>query len=57
MMFIKRRLGALAAVVAALAVGAPVASVSAATMHGQWIVPSSCAVTNPATGCAPYWVN
>jgi type 1 fimbria pilin len=62
-MFLKRRLGVLAAVVAALAVGAFVASAvgafeasaSAATMPGQWIVPSSCAVTNPATGCAPYW--
>jgi hypothetical protein len=54
-MFIKRRLGALAAVVVALAVGVPVASASAATIPGHWIVPSSCAVTNPATGCAPYW--
>jgi type 1 fimbria pilin len=62
-MFLKRRLGVLAAVVAALAVGAFVASAvrafeasaSAATIPGQWIVPSSCAVTNPATGCAPYW--
>ena len=53
-MLLKRRLGVLAAVVAALAVGAPVAKVSAATIPGQWIVPSSCAVTNPATGCAPY---
>jgi hypothetical protein len=53
-MFRKRRLEVSAAVVAALAVGAPVASASAATTPGQWIVPSSCAVTNPATGCAPY---
>jgi hypothetical protein len=53
-MFLKRRLGVLAAVAAALTVSAPVASASAAT-PGQWIVPSSCAVTNPATGCAPYW--
>jgi hypothetical protein len=54
-MFIKRRLGVLAAVAAALAVGAPVASASAATIARQWIVPSSCAVTNAATGCASYW--
>jgi hypothetical protein len=56
-MFIKRRLEALAAVAAALAVGLPLASASAAPIPGQWIVPSSCAHTNPATGCAPYWAN
>jgi hypothetical protein len=55
MMFLKSRLATLSAVIAALAVGAAVPSASAATTPGQWIVPSSCAQTNPATGCAPYW--
>jgi type 1 fimbria pilin len=55
MMLLNSRPAALAAVIAALAGGA--ASASAATIRGEWIVPSSCAVTNPATGCTPYWTS
>jgi hypothetical protein len=58
-MFIKRRVAASAAVIAALAVGAPVASGSAATTpaSGPAVGAYSCplGITDPATGCGPYW--
>jgi hypothetical protein len=61
-MFPKRRVTALAAVSAALAVGAPVAATSAATipLKDPIITGPSCpdgynGPTNLATGC-PYWL-
>jgi hypothetical protein len=58
-MFLKRRVAALAAIVAALAVGVPVASVSAATVSATVPVAGAygCPVdyTTPATGCGPVW--
>jgi hypothetical protein len=62
-MFLKRRLPASAAVIAALAVSAPVASASAPTMPFLYPVSTSspsCPAwydgpTNLATGC-PYWL-
>jgi hypothetical protein len=58
-MFRRRRLAAVAALSAALAVGAPVASASAAASPPV-ITGPSCpdgynGPTNPATGC-PYWL-
>jgi hypothetical protein len=61
-MFLKRRLAAFAPVIVALAVGAPVALASAATLPvtGPVITGPSCpdgyaGPTNLATGC-PYWM-
>jgi hypothetical protein len=58
-MFLKRRLAALAAILAALAVIAPVASADAQTLPGPIAISPTCplwyGITNPATGCAPYW--
>jgi hypothetical protein len=61
-MFLKRRLGAFAAFVAAVAVGAPMASASAATvpLADPIITGPSCpegynGPTNAATGC-PFWI-
>jgi hypothetical protein len=61
-MFLKRRLGVLAPILAALAVGAPVALASAATTPATKPVVTgpSCpdgyaGPTNLATGC-PYWL-
>jgi hypothetical protein len=61
-MFLRRRLAAFAALSAALAIGAPVASASAATSPSTdpVITGPSCpdgysGATNPATGC-PYWM-
>jgi hypothetical protein len=61
-MFLRRRLAAFTAFVAALAVGAPVGLASAATSPATdpVITGPSCpdgyrGPTNPATGC-PYWL-
>lgn len=65
-MQVQERLAGIAAVIAALAVAVPVASASTATTPVTAVAPLpipswvSCPVwygmTNPATGCAPYWV-
>jgi hypothetical protein len=61
-MFLKRRLAPLAAVIAAAAVGVPAASANAApptATTGAVPMSTGCSVwhgiSNPATGCYPYW--
>jgi hypothetical protein len=61
-MFLKRRLAMLAAVIAALAVGAPAVSASAQTVPftGPVLGTPGCPVwygiPDLAVGCLPYWV-